>query len=276
MKITIDPAVLLEEGKITREEHDKLMSLSRKETKLHASAIFTVLAIIAVVAGTVGLFPDFFASFVKAAAQLLEPLVDLLGPRSLQALLIIVIGAGAILADSGFLAGLCALQILTFLGNAGVLYTHAAYFVAIQEPAMTVLAFSGLAYAGFAVSETIPPKRQRVLIIFSRTCIFLVNAAFWVGSLWGCDLAGYRIAGWAFALGWAAALIAAGAWAAARDRRWVVNTIAVFGSIHFYTQWFERLGASPGSLLAAGAAALGILYGFREYNRARPAPKAAA
>ena len=41
------------------------------------------------------------------------------------------------------------------------------------------------------------------------------------------------------------------------------------------TQWFERLGASPGSLLCAGIAALGILYGFREYNRKGPQIKAA-
>jgi iron complex transport system permease protein len=29
------------------------------------------------------------------------------------------------------------------------------------------------------------------------------------------------------------------------NRRWLVNLVALFAGIHFYTQWFERLGATP-------------------------------
>jgi hypothetical protein len=36
------------------------------------------------------------------------------------------------------------------------------------------------------------------------------------------------------------------------NRRWLVNLIAVFAGIHFYTQWFERLGATPLSVLLGG------------------------
>ena len=108
---------------------------------------------------------------------------------------------------------------------------------------------------------------MRVTIIFSRACIFIVNLAFWIGSLWGDEKGIFAISDLAFAIGWAVALIAVGGWAASKDKRWVVNTAAVFGSIHFYTQWFERLGATPGSLVTAGIIALGILYGFRSYNR---------
>jgi hypothetical protein len=70
-----------------------------------------------------------------------------------------------------------------------------------------------------------------------------------------------------FNIGWAIGLLAVGYWAAKDGRRFVVNTTTVFGSIHFYTQWFEKLGASPGSLLTAGLIALAILYGLREYNK---------
>lgn len=260
MKVTLDLTKLFAEGKISQEEYDRFVVLSKKETKLHAFAIFMVLAVIAVVAGIVGLFPELFKSIGTA-------LLELFGARGLHLLVILLAGVGAVIADSGFFAALCALGIMTFIGDAGMFYSHAAYFVAIQEPALTVVIFSIPAYASYIVSPQLEMKYQRVTIIFSRTCIFIVNMAFWIGSLWGSKLGDTQISDLFFSIGWAVALIGVGAWAAMQDRRWVVNTIAVFGSIHFYTQWFERLGASPGSLLSAGAIALGILYGFREYNR---------
>ena len=45
-----------------------------------------------------------------------------------------------------------------------------------------------------------------------------------------------------------------------------MNVVAVFGAIHFYSQWFERLGASPGSVLTAGGVALGFALGLRALN----------
>jgi iron complex transport system permease protein len=47
-------------------------------------------------------------------------------------------------------------------------------------------------------------------------------------------------------------------WAVRANRRWVVNLAAVFGAIHFYTQWFERLGATPVSVLVGGVLVLGF------------------
>lgn len=260
VKVTLDLTKLLQDGKISEDEFDRLLDLSRKDTKLLSFSIFTTLAVIAVAAGTIGLFPQFFMSFGEA-------LLSLLGARGLHLLVVILCGVGALKADSGFLAASSALGILTLIGDSGVFYTHASYFVAIQEPALTLALFTGLAYASYALADKLEPSKQRVVVIFSRTCVFIVNLTFWVGSLWGSKLAGVDIPDLIFALGWAAALIAVGVWAASQDKRWVVNTTAVFGSIHFYTQWFERLGATPGSLLLAGAAALGIIYRLREYNR---------
>jgi hypothetical protein len=73
-------------------------------------------------------------------------------------------------------------------------------------------------------------------------------------------------AGWVFALVWAIALLAAGIWAWKLDRRWLVNVVAVFGAIDFYTQWFERLGASPATVLIAGLTALVFAIGLRAFN----------
>ena len=67
---------------------------------------------------------------------------------------------------------------------------------------------------------------------------------------------------------WALALIAVGFWAARENRRWVVNIAAIFGAIHFYTQWFERLGAEPLTVLLAGILALGFAVGLWYFNRA--------
>ena len=259
MKVSLDLDKLLREGEISQREYDKLIELSQKETKSYAFSIFVVLAIISVVIGTVGLFREFFMELGKM-------LLDLLGANGLHMVAILSSGAGALLAGSGVLAALCAFGILTFLGNAGLFYTHATYWVFIEEPAKTVILFSLLAWLTYVISGRLMPRHQRVTIIFSRTCVFIVNMAFWIGSLWG-DKLHRDIPDVAFAVVWALALVGLGAWAAIENKRWVVNTAAIFGSIHFYTQWFERLGASPASLIAAGLIALGILYGLRAYNR---------
>jgi iron complex transport system permease protein len=53
------------------------------------------------------------------------------------------------------------------------------------------------------------------------------------------------------------------------NRRWVVNLVAVFGAIDFYTQWFERLGANPGTVLLAGLITLGAALALFTTNRRR-------
>jgi len=75
------------------------------------------------------------------------------------------------------------------------------------------------------------------------------------------------------ALAWAIGVLVAGARAWKRDRRWMVNVVTVFGAIDLYTQWFERLGASPSSVLVAGLAALGLAIALKAFN-ARPSATA--
>lgn len=70
-----------------------------------------------------------------------------------------------------------------------------------------------------------------------------------------------------FVLGWAAALLAAGVWGARNGRRFMVNTVVVFASIHFYTQWFEHLGGSPVTVMLAGLLTVGIGLGLWRYNQ---------
>jgi iron complex transport system permease protein len=104
---------------------------------------------------------------------------------------------------------------------------------------------------------------EDIAIVFARTCLFLVNFGFWIGSLWG-DGDIHKLV---FVIGWAAVLIAVAIWAIKQQKRWVFNTVTVFSSIHFYTQYFEILGANPGTLMLAGILALGIAVIIFQYNR---------
>jgi iron complex transport system permease protein len=73
----------------------------------------------------------------------------------------------------------------------------------------------------------------------------------------------------AFSVAWALALIAALIWGVKTNRRWLVNVAASFGAIHFYTQWFEKLGATPLSVLFGGLAMLVVALALRSFNRHR-------
>ena len=57
------------------------------------------------------------------------------------------------------------------------------------------------------------------------------------------------------------------AWAAFTHRRWVVTTGTVFAVIHLYTQWFERLSLSAGSVMLAGILVIFIAAGLITYLR---------
>jgi hypothetical protein len=115
----------------------------------------------------------------------------------------------------------------------------------IRQPTVTVCLFGVLAWAAYQLSKWLPLDYQRLAIIISRTSLFVVNLGFWIGSLWGDSLwnqrdiwnfrSGTIIPDWVFVIGWAVGLIATGFWATRSNKRWVVNLLAVFGAIHFYT-----------------------------------------
>lgn len=47
----------------------------------------------------------------------------------------------------------------------------------------------------------------------------------------------------------------------------MVNIAALFAAIHFYTQWFERLGLEPMSVLIGGLLTLAFAPGLWMFNR---------
>jgi hypothetical protein len=313
MKITLDISKLVEEGKITRAEAERLKTLASHETGSFGINILIGFGVVAVAAGAVALVPAPLTamvigvlSFAVGCALSRMQQWDVLGQiclvigvlmfaggvvaygeGSLAAMLVVTVtlALAAILARSSLLIALAVLSASACLG-ARTGYSHAVYSLAIFEPALTVAQFSALALAAYLASGRLSADYERVALMAARTSIFLVNFGFWIGSLWGDPLMLLRglarpdvsmtgdvvIPAAAFGIVWAVALIAAGVWAVRVNRRWLVNVVAVFGAIHFYTQWFEKLGASPLSVLLGGALLLVIALALWSFNRRKTAP----
>ncbi len=307
MKITLDLSKLVEEGRLTAAEAERLKGLAARDTGALGINILVGFGVVAVAASIGGLVPNIITAFILGAAifalglaltltrsmqwGLLAQMCTVLGALifcgafmahfegAVMALLVVcaMLAAAGIIARSGLLIAASVLTLGAVLGaKAG--YWHATYALAIYEPLLTVLLFSALAGAAFWLSHRLPADYERLALMASRTSVLMVNFGFWIGSLWGdrllllrgvarADRPAVVIPDWLFSLGWAAALIAVGIWGVKVNRRWVVNVAAVFGAIHFYTQWFERIGGNPVSILLAGLLTLGFAFILWRFNR---------
>ncbi|MCS7078717.1 MAG: hypothetical protein NZ585_01525 [Chloracidobacterium sp.] len=304
MKYTLDLDQLLAEGKITTEEYERLRAYAARAT---GSLVFNLLigfSVIAVSGGALALLPKPTTATALGLVVLGGGLGLLLRQAEMWRLLAnicllvgaLLTGGGVIafgnaqpasfwtvfalftvttvVAQSSLLAVLATLMLSACLG-VGTGYGHAAYFIFVEKPLLTVVVFTLLAIALYQLSKRAPSNYEGVTLAAARTSVLIANLGFWVGSLWGDWLWMEKdfhlhsqppIPAFVFALAWAGALLVAALWAWRRNRRWVVNTVAVFGGIHFYTQWFEQLGASPETVLAAGVLALGFTVGLRFLN----------
>lgn len=297
MKVTIDLDKLLQEGKITQIEYEKFSEFGARSTTALAFNILVGFGVIAVSGAALALVPSAVTAVVLGLIicgggvaltyarheqwMLLAGICVLVGALlfggglikagegSVGSFLLVaaVFGAAGIFARSSLLIVLAVLSLSSCVG-ARTGYFHATYFLGIQEPTLTIGLFGIFSVGVYQLAKHLPVDYQGLAIAGARTGVFLVNFGFWIGSLWGDrNRAGdVVIADWAFAVLWAIALVAAGVWAWRRNRRWLVNVVAVFGAIHFYTQWFERLGASAQTVLVAGLLALGFAMGLRSLN----------
>ena len=305
MKVTLDLDKLLRQKRITPEEYARLKSFAAADTGSLSLNLFLGFGVLATAVGALAFLHSAHTSVVLGAILIAAGIkVSSQSPKTwgvlgstlllVGALMsgggIVVVTKGAtagflvltalavaigVIARSGLLVALGTLSLSAAVG-AATTYGHATYTLIIKEPTLTVILFSLLSWGTYRLALQLEPERQRLALISSRTSLFLVNFGFWVGSLWG-DSPGSRsaesfghgetIPAGIFAIAWAAALLMTGMWAARENRRWVVNLVAVFGAIHFYTQYFERLGASPGSIVLAGLAAIGLALALVRYNR---------
>lgn len=298
MKVTVDLDKLLVEGEINQDEYDKFNRFAARNTATLAFNILVGFGVLAVSCATLALVPTPVTAIALGLivcavgialvyAQLKQWMVFAHICVAVGALMfgggVVVVDAGSvgsfllvsmIFAITGVLVRSTLLIVLAVFALSSCVgartgYFHATYFLGIEEPALTVALFGVFSIATFQLSKHIASHYEGMAVAASRTGVFLVNFGFWIGSLWGDRLGtmGAHITEGVFAALWALALIAAGVWAWRQNRRWLVNLVAVFGAIHFYTQWFERLGAEPGTVLLAGLFALGFAVGLQRLNK---------
>lgn len=297
MKVTLDLDMLLAEGRITRDEYFRLSALSMKSTGVLGINLLTGFGVAAVAASLLALVPEPITAVVLGLGLLvtggvmrrvqvehwdiLAGICVLIGALltgggilvhtggSLGSILAVtaLFAVSSIVARSALMAALATLMLSSAIG-AKTGYFHASYFVVIQEPVFTIALFTGLAIGLFLLSKRLPEAYARLAIVAARTSVFLVNIGFWIGSLWGepLEAGGLTLGTDVFSVLWAVALLLAGGWAWWSNRRWLLNIAAVFAGIHFYTQWFEHLGATPGTVLVSGLLALGLAMGLRHLN----------
>lgn len=293
MKVTLDLDALVASGKMTRVEAMRLEAFAATDTGALGTNIFLAFGAVAVALG-VGIFlptPQtaiiigaLFAGLGMALtlskvthwavfAQIVTVIgalaivggVFLLtdGSISVNLAMTAMLALAAVMASSGLLAALSVLMLAVALGS-GSSYWTASWFLGFDRPGLTLGALALLTLALYLVSLRLKPAQERLAIIAMRTAILLMNAVFVIGSLFGDALLGWPAP--VFSIGWAVALIAVGVWAMMVNRRWLVNTAAVFGAIHFFFRWFEWLGPNPLGVLGAGLLLIGFGLGLARFN----------
>ena len=307
MKVTLDLTDLVARGEITQAEADKLSKLGARDTGALGSNILLGFGTVAVALGGGFLFPTAQSVIVIGAILFVIGISLILNKQTkwgLFAQICITIGAlgivggvsflsdgnfyvnialavglavAAFAAGSGLLGALAVLQFSIALG-AGTAYWHGGYFTWVEEPTLTILVLAVLCIALTYVATQLPSVYERVALIMARTGVLIINLAFLIGSIFGDELRfmDATIEAWVFSVVWAVLLVGVGLWGVLSNRRWVVNAAAVFGAIHFYTQWFEYLGANPFSVLGGGILLIGFGLALRWFNvKFNKAPAAA-
>jgi hypothetical protein len=299
MKVTLDLDRLLADGAISPEEYARLQGLAARSTTNLAFNLLVGFGIIAVSVASLALVPTSTTALILGALvgggggilharggspwRLLAQMAVVIGVLLMAGGIVAVWGAGPesflavalLFALAGIRVHNPLLIVLSVLALGAALgartgYFHAMYWLGIREPTLTILVFAALAGITEWITAFLPLTYHRLVRVGARTSVFLVNFGFWIGSLWGDEWAtgSYRIPDGAFAVAWAIALLATGLWAWRHNRRGLLNVTAVFAAIHLYTQWFERLGAQPETVLLAGLMALGLALGLRALNTA--------
>jgi len=297
MKIVLNIKELLEEGQIDQTEYDKLLLLSKRQTTSLAFNLLLGLGIVATSIGAIALAPSpysclLFGLIVSVVGLLFKIKVSdqwmvlsitciISGLLLISAaivwfedywfqattyrsvsVIVFILGFSAYFLKSSLLFALSVLSLSTLL-SLGVGYEFASYFIWIEYPLLTIITFSILSICFYSLSKKVSGDDEKLLLTGSRVSVLLVNLGFWIGSLFG-DI--WLEPAYFFSIMWALAILGVGYWAWKANRVWLINVLGVFGSIHFYTQWFETLGAQPESLFLGGVIAVGIAILFKRFN----------
>jgi NIPSNAP len=214
IKIVLDITRLVQEGKLTAQEADRLQALAKRDTGSLAINVLMSFGAVAVAAGIIALEPAFTTGAVLGCRRGSDRSCHLvlrcqtMGPSrhryyhyrcvvagrrghrgcwgrfaglAFSALLFLSL---AVAIRSGFLMALVPLALAGALGSSTG-YRHAVYMLTVTEPTITIAFLALLAGAAYLISQQIGQAFQQLAIIFARVSLILVNFGFWIGSLWG-------------------------------------------------------------------------------------------
>lgn len=300
MKVTLDLAHLLATGQISPAEADRFKQLGLVSRPAGSTAFNLIIGfgVLAVSGGLIALLLDpyaitglgaitlFIGLFLYATRgrewELLGHICVIIGVIELSTGIVvisegsvlvlfgiaIVYAAAGLFAESSLLIVFAMLAFMSGVGaQAGSL--DPTNFLGIAEPTTNIIVFTIVGLLTFFASLRLREPYSRLALTAARMSVLIVNFAFWLGSVFGDELSSYdtEFRGEVFAVVWAVLLLGVGAWGVIVGRRWVANTAAVFGIIHFYSQWFTRLDASAESVLLAGVIALAFGFALYWFNR---------
>ena len=321
-KITLDLDKLVAEDKLSEDEAARLAQLGTASNRLGIFInLFLILGALAVAAGVIALEPSatvglmlalvalgggaviYFAATqdwrVLAHGLVIMGCVGLAGWMAWQAaesenwpehmgwvvhlFAFMIFTAGAVIFRQPFLAALSPLALGALVGS-GTAYWHASYGIFVREATISIVLFTAVAGGLYLLRDKLEEAWSGIITVAARVSFFMINFAFWVGSLWGDYIgemweapdrwtarsewrdAALYIPEWVFSIGWAAFLVAC-IWLGTRDyRRFLANTAVVFLAIHAYTQLFETLGAEPWTLVIAGLSMVGLAAGVARFD----------
>jgi iron complex transport system permease protein len=214
IKIVLDITRLVEEGKLTAQEAERLQALARRDTGSLAINVLISFGAVAVAAGIIALEPAFMTGaalgvvlvaiglaisfFAAEQWGLLGTATTIIGALLLGGGVIgiseadfaglafsaLLFFALAVVTRSNFLIALVPLTLAGALGSSTG-YQHAVYTLTVNEPSITIAFFALLAGAAYLISQQVGQVYEQLAIIFARVSLILVNFGFWVGSLWG-------------------------------------------------------------------------------------------
>lgn len=305
MKVVLDLEALVADGSLSPEEAVRLAGLGKRSTGTLAFNLLVGFGVMAVAAGALALVPAPSSAIVigfmvalagagigRAAgddwnvlAQICIVVGALIGGGGmltvgefapgafLTVALFYAVGAGVV--RNALLAGLAVLGVSGAVGAETGYMAGDGYAAALPESSLAILVMVLLAGFLALLARAFRDEAARLLGIGAATALVVANFGFWVGSLWGDELwlGGELILDvpeQVFALVWAVLLIVTGVMAARVGARWTLNCAAVFGAVHLFSQWFDRLEASPESVLGAGIVALCLAVGLAFVNRRLP------
>lgn len=298
---------LVRSGQLTPEEASRLTSLAQPDKAMPAIiSTLLIFGALAIAGAAIALVPNATTGLVLAAtalasAELLRRLTTADALKILASALAImgtiglggwlafemddqpvqliaiavttILAIGAIWFRSTFLGAVSVLSLGAALGS-GTSYWHACYGLYVEEPTLTIALFGVITGGLYALRSSLSDIWESMTTVAARAAFFMVNFAFWVGSLWEDHVgdsfqhfadysarqafkeSAFVVPESVFTIGWV--LVLGAIIVKARQGGFLAVTSLVFLGIHAYTQYFEFFGAKPMALLIAGITLVGL------------------